>query len=141
MNKLAEMNSDPVIKQLKRSIPQIGKVTWIGLRPDRNTPTKVVSEVEVQAGSGLGGDRFSGKITSKRQVTLIQDEHLGVVGSIVGKKVDPALLRRNILVKGINLVSLSDQSFKIGGVILKGLVIVIPAQKWKKHWEKVDTMP
>jgi len=126
------MNSDPVIKQLQRSIPQIGKVTWIGLRPDRNTPTKVVSEVEVQAGSGLVGDRFRGKIASKRQVTLIQEEHLGVVGSIVGKKVDPALLRRNILVKGINLVSLHNQTFKIGEVILKGTGYCYPCSKMEE---------
>ena len=80
------MKVEPTMKQLLRSIPQIGEITWIGLRPDRNTPMQVVSEVEIKIGSGLVGDRFTEKSTTTRQVTLMQEEHLTVIEKIIGKK-------------------------------------------------------
>ena len=60
--------------------------------------------VEARVGAGLTGDRFSGKPESKRQVTLIQAEHLESIGRLLHREgVDPALLRRNIVVSGINV--------------------------------------
>ncbi len=112
------MKPEPTIKDLLNSIPQIGEVTWIGLRPDRNIATAVVSEVEAKKESGLAGDRFKEKPSGTRQVTLIQEEHLKVLESILGNRIDPALLRRNIMVRGINLLSLHNRSFKIGEVTL-----------------------
>ncbi len=46
--------------------------------------------------------------------------YLPVIASILGlESVDPELLRRNICVSGINLLSLKDKHFQIGEVILE----------------------
>ena len=109
------------MRELLDTIPQTGKVCWIGVRSGRGEPIRVLDSVEVCMEKGLNGDRFDGKAGDKRQVTLIQKEHLPVVGAILGTDaVDPVLLRRNIVVEGINLMSLKNRQFEIGGVVLLG---------------------
>lgn len=106
---------------LLSSVPQIGKVEWMGVRPGRREPMIVVDSVEAREGRGLTGDRFSGGASSKRQVTLIQSEHLPVIAQLLGNsRIDPALLRRNIVVSGINLLSLNGAQFSIGGALMEG---------------------
>jgi MOSC domain-containing protein YiiM len=68
------------------------------------------------AGIGLQGDRHKTR-NGKRQVTLIQFEHVRATSSILKKDVNPQQLRRNIVVEGINLLSLKGHRFKIGEVI------------------------
>jgi MOSC domain-containing protein YiiM len=44
-----------------------------------------------------------------------------VVEAILGRgKIDPSLLRRNIVVSGINLAALKYQTFQIGTAVLEG---------------------
>lgn len=101
--------------ELMQQFPRQGKVAWIGLRPERKAALKVVSEAVAVAARGLEGDRKSEKKGGKRQVTLIQGEHLDGVAAMLGiDKVDPGLTRRNIVVRGINLLSLKGQRFKVG---------------------------
>ncbi len=107
------------MKELLDTIPQQGRVCWIGLRPGREEPIEAVQEVDVDLEKGIVGDRFAGKAGAKRQVTLIQQEHLAVIGAILRREaIDPAILRRNIVVSGINLLALKGKRFSIGGVIL-----------------------
>lgn len=109
------------IHGLLSSVPRVGKVEWIGVRPARREPVLVVDSVEAREGRGLTGDRFSGGASSKRQVTLIQAEHLPVIAQLAGRdRLDPSLLRRNIVISGINLLSLNGAQFTIGGVVLEG---------------------
>ena len=99
-----------VMKDLLRIIPQKGKVEWIGIRSKKKEELSVVESVKVEKGTGLVGDHFKGSSSSKRQVTLIQQEHLNVISGILGlKRTDPKLTRRNIVVSGINLLSLKHQ--------------------------------
>lgn len=75
----------------------------------------------VLGGRGIEGDRATrGAIPSgKRHVTLIQAEHLPVIAALVGRgEVPPALLRRNLVVSGINLVALKSLRFRIGEQVL-----------------------
>ncbi len=68
--------------------------------------------------SGLENDR---RTTGKRQITLIQAEHLPVIAALCGlERVDPGRLRRNLVVAGINLWALRDRRFRIGPVVLHG---------------------
>ena len=111
---------DQPIKQLINSLPQIGKLHWIGIRKQKKELPAVVKEVHVSVEMGLEGDHFSSKSSKKRQVTLIQSEHIGLVAKVMGKeKVDPGELRRNIVVSGINLLAFSERQFRIGEVVLQ----------------------
>jgi MOSC domain-containing protein YiiM len=106
------------MNEIRATLPQVGRVKWIGLRPERRAPIQVVEEVEVDE-QGLVGDFFKGPPDAPRQVTLIQDEHLAAIASILKREsVSPELLRRNIVVSGINLQSLKKSEFQIGEVIL-----------------------
>lgn len=108
------------LAQLMNQMPQVGKVTWMGLRPEKRGPIKTVEEVEVSIEEGLMGDHYRGSREKKRQVTLIQEEHIQTIASILGRAdLSPTLLRRNIVVKGINLLALKEKSFQIGEAILE----------------------
>lgn len=107
------------IKDLKASLPQIGKIEWIGLRPERRSDVHSVEGVNVTVEEGLEGDHYS-KQGGNRMVTLIQKEHLDVVSTLLKKNVLPDSLRRNIVVSGINLLGLHKETFSLGSeVVLK----------------------
>ncbi len=107
------------LKKMIDTLPQIGKVEWIGIRPAKRAPLASVEEVEAATDSGLVGDHYSGN-SGKRQVTLIQQEHLDGVASILGKPtIDPGLTRRNFVISGINLLAFKNRQFQIGEAILE----------------------
>jgi MOSC domain-containing protein YiiM len=114
-----DSDEEPVVlSRLLASLPQQGRVTWIGLREARRVAPVRVTEVEAKAGQGLTGDRGRG---GKRAVTLIQAEHIAAVASMLGSStLDPALLRRNLVVSGINLLALRNRRFRVGAVLLEG---------------------
>jgi MOSC domain-containing protein YiiM len=112
---MATPTKDSPIHELMQHYAQAGTVAWIGLRPAPRKPMQEVEETYAHIGTGLDGDRYKGKPESKRQVTLIQAEHLAAIGSFLGLGiVDPLLTRRNIVVQGINLLALKDKRFTIG---------------------------
>jgi MOSC domain-containing protein YiiM len=107
------------IKELMRNIPQVGKVEWVSVRPERRAEVLPKDEVIAVEDTGLFGDHYSNS-GGKRQVTLIQAEHLAAVAYMLGREqVDPALTRRNIVVSGINLLAFADQQFQIGEAVLE----------------------
>ena len=122
-----------IIQELIHSLPQIGKVEWIGLRPASRATLVPVASVEAQTENGLTGDRYAGQ-NGKRQVTLIQAEHLVAAGAILGREpIDPQLTRRNIVVSGINLLALKDQQFRIGEAILEMTGKCFPCQRMEEN--------
>ena len=107
------MSLNFTIKQLLQNLPQKGRVEWISIRPARRKVVQVVESVNVLK-DGLQGDHYAGR-NGNRSVTLIQAEHLLAISSLLHKaEVQPAELRRNIVVSGINLLALKDREFKIG---------------------------
>lgn len=106
------------MKELLKTMPQTGVVDWIGVRPARREPIQLQTTVQVDD-QGLIGDRYKGAADGDRMVTLIQKEHIEAVASILGcESLDPALLRRNIVVSGINLQALKKNEIQIGEAIL-----------------------
>lgn len=102
------------IKDLFAVFPRPGRVEWIGIRPERRGEIAVVDSVGASETAGLSGDHYSGQ-NGTRHVTLIQAEHLPVVAALTGRaELDPALLRRNIVVSGLNLLALKDQEIQVG---------------------------
>lgn len=121
------------MKKLLNTLPQVGKVEWIGLRRIRRKDLEVVGEVEASTESGLIGDRYSGE-NGKRQVTLIQQEHLHAVGSMLKQEpIDPNLLRRNIVVSGINLLALKNKQFQIGEAVLEMTGLCHPCSRMEEN--------
>ena len=122
-------------RQYLRSIPQQGKVEWIGIRSKRLLEVHPVSKVTVNPDTGLEGDHFKKSSTGKRQVTLIKQEHLDVVARILGKsEIPPELLRRNIAVSGINLLALKHQNFQVGEVLLETTGICAPCSRMEENF-------
>ena len=116
---------DRSTRALVDAVPQQGRLTAILLRPARRAALTPLERAEVVAGLGLTGDhRTVGRtpdLTAKRQITLIQAEHLPAVAALVGRaEVDPLELRRNLVVAGLNLASVRDRRFRIGEVLLEG---------------------
>ncbi len=94
-----------------------GVVVWIGLRPARWQELVPVTEADLDVDAGLVGDHGHSRM---RQVTLIQAEHLPAIAAYLGREdLDPALLRRNITVRGINLHALKDRTFRLGTAVLQ----------------------
>lgn len=109
------------LEELRNTLPQLGRVEWIGLRTERKGEVRSVGRARAVAGKGLEGDRFSGRGSLKREVTLIQAEHLPAIASMVGlDSLRPETLRRNIAVLGINLLALRDRRFAVGEAELVG---------------------
>jgi MOSC domain-containing protein YiiM len=121
------------LDRLLATLPQRGRVDWIGLRPARGEPLQPVLRVEAAPGLGLAGDRFKGTTASKRQVTLIQAEHLVAVAAMLGREpFDPALTRRNLVVSGINLYALRNARFRVGALLLEGTGICAPCEQMEQ---------
>ncbi len=117
------LSTEKSLTERLREVPQIGTVTWIGVRPAPGASMLVLPEVEAIADRGLAGDRAAvARVGGKRQVTLVQAEHLPVLASLMrAERVEPQQLRRNLVIAGINLVSLTKLRFRIGGqVVLLG---------------------
>lgn len=106
-----------MLSDLLKKFSHNGRVEWIGLRPARREAMKVVGAATITE-NGLVGDRRENP--GKRAVTLIQAEHLSVIATLAGKDVvTPEMLRRNIVVSGINLLALRHHEIRIDDVILR----------------------
>lgn len=124
------MNADSELQKLFDTMPQIGRVRWIGIRLDNGAPMAVLEQIDIDE-RGVVGDRH-GRKDGKRSVTLIQQEHLATVSSIMNMDVTPELVRRNIVVSDINLLALKGHTFRIGNVTLEYTGLCHPCSKMEK---------
>src|SRR5512132_1127293 len=78
------------LRDLTRQFAREGRVEAIFLRPARGVPAVCVDAVTAIASRGLVGDRTvkgasAGIEGSKRQVTLVQAEHVPLIASWIGQ--------------------------------------------------------
>jgi len=117
------------LKALIERYAQAGQVTWIGLRPERRAAMLPVEEA-LAAARGLVGDHGA---SDKRAVTLVQAEHLPVIGSYLGRgPVAASDVRRNLVVAGINLSALKGRSVRIGAAIVEITGICAPCSRMEQ---------
>ena len=113
------------------NLPQVGRVEWIGIRPKKRQPLITLDSVDVTT-QGLQGDHYAGR-SGNRSITLIQQEHIVAIASLLHRReIDPADLRRNIVVSGINLLAMKDKEFKIGNAVLKMTGLCHPCSRMEE---------
>ena len=97
-----------------------GVVTWLGVRPARLAPMLMPAAITLTPGQGVVGDHYNSVTQGARQVTIIAEEHLTAIGSYLGQdSASPGLLRRNVVVRGINLGVLKSRRFRLGAAVLE----------------------
>ena len=117
------------LAELLRIHAQPGQVDWIGLRRQRLDALTPVTTALLTA-SGLDGDHAR---PGKRALTLIQKEHLAVIAALAGcDAIAPETLRRNIVVSGINLTALRDNTLQLGGAVIKFTTLCAPCSRMEK---------
>jgi MOSC domain-containing protein YiiM len=132
------LNPNSTLAALLTAPMNPGRIVWIGVRPARREPVIAVQAVIAEAGKGLASERHKTSTDGPRQVTLIQAEHLAAIASYLGHHSnDPGILRRNIVVQGINLLAMKDKCFQIGsGLLDAGIHRQVPSlfADGRKSW-------
>ena len=102
------------------------RVHSIHLAPGRRIPTRSVSSVEAEAGTGLVGDRYHG--TKHRHVTVQALDDLAAAAEVLGRPVDPALTRRNVTLDHGPIPTRPGERMTIGDVELEVVRIAAPCR-------------
>ena len=86
----------------------VGILEWIGVR-EKDKDIKSVDEVIAIENLGLEGDKITLKKSKKRQVTLMQKEHISVILSLANENNQDTIknilyiFKRNLIVSKINI--------------------------------------
>ena len=114
--------------------PRAGRLDWIGLRPRSRVTMLTVQAAEASRDQGLVGDRHLQRGGGgKRQVTLIQAEHIVALARMVGRDhINPGILRRNLVVSGVNLLALKDREFRIGAAAFRFTGLCHPCSRMEE---------
>ncbi len=92
-----------------------------GRTPD-DYPLVEVSEMECVAGHGIRGDRFYDyKDNYKGQITFFSQEVFDALSAAYPHvQKSPGVLRRNVIVSGVNLNTLIGEQFELQGIRFRG---------------------
>lgn len=95
-------------------------------------PIKFHNSVNCLKGIGIEGDRYAtgkGKYSGHKKwdanLTIISEEPFLELKETKGVFIDPKDLRRNVIVKGIDLTKLEGRKFKIGNKVVC---------EWRDYW-------
>ena len=129
------MDSDTrFLEKLRQGIAP-GKLEWIGLRSERRGEVQVVEHTHAIVGLGLEGDHRCLKTPgSARQVTIISREYIHQIAHQLGMDfIDPSLLRRNLVISGMNLNLLRFQRLQIGEAIFETSALCDPCSRMDEN--------
>lgn len=119
-----------------------GELIGIFTAGQRGDPLHLVGAIEAVAGRGLVGDRYfvgegrrSSEKTAEREVTLIESEALEGLTREYGITLEPHEARRNLLTVGVPLNHLVGRAFRVGEVVLRGMLLCEPCG----HLEKLTS--
>lgn len=120
------------LEQLMNQFSQSGTVEWVGIRPNKKTALISTNQISLDPTYGIDDDHYAGH-SGKRQVTLVQSEHLPVIASIIKmKSIKPEQLRRNIVISGLNLLALKNKRFQLGEAVLEYTGLCHPCSRMEK---------
>jgi MOSC domain-containing protein YiiM len=114
---------------------QEGILEAIFIAAEKGQPVQSVDQVHAVPGRGLEGDRYfvepgatpqDKKID--RQITLIEVEAVDALCKEQGIAVSAADIRRNLVLRGVQLNRLVDKKIKLGEVTLHGIRLCEPCQ-------------
>lgn len=126
-------NMKQTIAELQSTFHGTGRVEWLGVRPERRADMVSLQREILVPGKGLLSDRFKGSEKSRRQVSLIQAEHIAAMAQMSGRAhISPAILRRNIVISGINLLALKNCQFRLGEAILEMTCLCHPCSRMEE---------
>jgi len=94
----------------------VGTVQRIWIKEIRGRPMTAVEEARALTEQGFDG---SVGATSARQITVLAAEAWAEVEATLGRPVDPALRRANLLVVGIDLAGTTGQVLRVGDLRLE----------------------
>lgn len=130
MKTIRDLNTPPAHIQ--------GRVEAIIVRGAPRDPARSIQHTVALAQIGLADDRLGRRgeaELSTRQVTLIQQEHLPVIAALARTAaIDPAGLRRNLVVSGINLLALKNAQLRVGEALIQ---LVGPCQPCSRMEEVI----
>ena len=96
-----------------------GRVEWIGVRQKEGDIKSLDTGYAIE-GLGLEGDKITKKSSKKRQVTLMQKEHISVILSLAKEEDQDKInkiqyyFKRNLLISKYNILNLKGNFFSIG---------------------------
>jgi MOSC domain-containing protein YiiM len=112
----------------------VGRIEWIGRAPAARAVIETLSEAELLAGLGIQGDYHALSAPGgKRQVTLIQTEHLREVADLLRRPVTPDLCRRNLVVAGLELAPLGGRRLRAGTALLEVTGDCTPCRRMEEN--------
>jgi MOSC domain-containing protein YiiM len=112
-----------------------GKLLAIAIAKQAKGVMENVEAIEVVAGEGLRWDRygagigaaqFKGRRKPENEVTLIAREAIEAANDEFNLTIEHLDTRRNLLTEGVPLNDLIGRTFRVGGVVLKGLELCEP---------------
>jgi MOSC domain-containing protein YiiM len=108
-------------------IERMGRVVALFTAARGGAPLEAQDEVELVTGVGIVGDRYAARTGywsdprwPDQQLTLVEAEVAEVLG------LSPALLRRNVVTRDVELTQLIGARFRVGGVELRGVRVCDP---------------
>ena len=105
---------------------QPGRVEAILLRPERLAVPVSVTRAGITA-DGIVGDHGR---PGKHAVTLIQAEHLPIIGAMLDQPaLDASVLRRDLVISRLNLNALKGRQLQIGQAVLEITTICAPCSR------------
>lgn len=120
-----------------------GELLAIGVADKAKDPIQLRDSVEVVEGAGIVGDRYyecrgagqkrSNAIQPEQHVTLIAAEAIEEACHESGLPITHSITRRNLLVRGVPLNDLVNQTFRVGEVVLQGLEPCDPCSYLEKQ--------
>lgn len=96
-----------------------GEVVHIHIVPADGAPTQAVDRASLVADTGIEGDRYFGR-PAYRNVTLVAEADVQASCAAIGAEYRPGCTRRNITVRGLDVMALLGREFRVGATRLRG---------------------